>query len=44
WFYVSHGCLLHSGDVERVTLIINGGRNGLADRKVRYNRALAALS
>ncbi|KTG94923.1 glycoside hydrolase family 19 protein, partial [Enterobacter hormaechei] len=29
WFYVSRGCLLHSGDVERVTLIINGGRNGL---------------
>jgi predicted chitinase len=28
WFYVSHGCLLHSGDIERVTLLINGGRNG----------------
>ena len=31
WFYASRGCLLHSGDIERVTLLINGGRNG--DRK-----------
>ncbi|MGQ7167555.1 glycoside hydrolase family 19 protein [Escherichia sp. R-CC3] len=29
WFYVSRGCMLHSGDIERVTLLINGGRNGL---------------
>lgn len=43
WFYVSHGCLLYSGDVERVTLIINGGKNGIDDRKVRYNKARAAL-
>lgn len=43
WFYVSHGCLLHSGDVERVTLLINGGRNGLDDRRRRYNLAKSVL-
>ncbi|WP_276852103.1 glycoside hydrolase family 19 protein [Enterobacter oligotrophicus] len=43
WFYVSHGCLLHSGDVERVTLLINGGRNGLDDRRRRFNLAKAVL-
>lgn len=43
WFYVSHGCLLHSGDVERVTLLINGGRNGLDDRQRRFNLAKSVL-
>ena len=43
WFYVSHGCLLHSGDVERVTLLINGGRNGLDERRRRYNLAKSVL-
>lgn len=43
WFYVSHGCLLHSGDVERVTLLINGGKNGIDDRRRRFNLAKAVL-
>lgn len=33
----------YSGDVVRVTQIINGGQNGLADRNSRYNKARAAL-
>lgn len=44
WFFTLRGCLLYSGDIIRVTQIINGGQNGLADRKVRYSRAQAALS
>ncbi len=44
WFFALRGCLLYSGDIVRVTQIINGGQNGLADRKVRYSRAQAALS
>ncbi|WP_285127747.1 glycoside hydrolase family 19 protein [Leclercia adecarboxylata] len=44
WYFTLRGCLLYSGDIMRVTQIINGGQNGLDDRKVRYNRAQAALS
>ena len=44
WYFALRGGLLYSGDIVRVTQIINGGQNGLADRKVRYTRALAALS
>ncbi|WP_044176265.1 glycoside hydrolase family 19 protein [Phytobacter massiliensis] len=43
WFYVTSGCLLYSGDLERITQIINGGHNGIEDRRLRYNRAQAAL-
>ena len=43
WFYVSHGCLLHSGDVERVTLLINGGRNGLDKRRALFTLAKSVL-
>lgn len=43
WFYVSRGCLSHSSDINKVTRIINGGLNGLADRQQRLNRARAAL-
>ena len=43
WFYVSHGCLPHSGDVERVTLLINGGRNGLDKRRALFNLAKSVL-
>ena len=43
WFYTNSGCLLYSGDVYRVTQIINGGQNGIEDRRVRYSRARAAL-
>lgn len=44
WFFALRGCLLYSGDIVRVTQIINGGQNGLNDRKVRYSRAQAALA
>ncbi|EEL9714852.1 glycoside hydrolase family 19 protein [Salmonella enterica subsp. enterica serovar Typhimurium] len=43
WFFVIKGCLKYSGDLVRVTQIINGGQNGLADRNSRYNKARAAL-
>ncbi|HBM2837689.1 TPA: glycoside hydrolase family 19 protein [Enterobacter hormaechei subsp. xiangfangensis] len=43
WFYASRGCLLHSGDVERVTLLINGGRNGLDKRRELFNLAKSVL-
>lgn len=43
WFYALHGCLTYSGDVVRVTQIINGGQNGLTDRQTRFTRAKAAL-
>ena len=43
WFYTSKGCMAYGADVDRVTRIINGGLNGIDDRKVRYNKARAAL-
>ena len=43
WFYATSGCLLYSCDLARVTQIINGGQNGIEDRRQRYNRARAAL-
>nr|WP_276521163.1 glycoside hydrolase family 19 protein [Citrobacter youngae] len=43
WYFTLRGCLMYSGDVARVTKIINGGQNGLADRNSRYNKARAAL-
>ncbi len=35
-FYTSRGCLRYPGDLTRVTQIINGGQNGIDDRKARY--------
>ena len=43
WFYVSRGCQLHSGDVDRVTLLINGGSNGLEKRRKLFNLAKSVL-
>lgn len=43
WFYTSKGCMAYGADISRVTRIINGGLNGIDDRKARYNRARAAL-
>lgn len=36
WFYTSNGCLKYPGDLVRVTQIINGGQNGIDDRKARF--------
>ncbi|HDU8041591.1 TPA: glycoside hydrolase family 19 protein [Cronobacter sakazakii] len=43
WFYASKGCLKYSGDLLRVTQIINGGQNGLEDRRARYAAARRVL-
>lgn len=43
WFYVSRGCLNHTGDVKSITKIINGGLNGLDKRLALYNKAKAVL-
>lgn len=43
WFYATKGCLLYSGDIVRVTQIINGGQNGINDRRERFAKAKAAL-
>ncbi|HBN1650263.1 TPA: glycoside hydrolase family 19 protein, partial [Escherichia coli] len=43
WYFTLRGCLMYSGDVERVTQIINGGQNGIKDRRERYAKAKAAL-
>ena len=43
WFFASQGCLACSGDLVKVTEIINGGRNGLTDRAERLQTALTAL-
>lgn len=43
WFYASEGCLRYPGDLVRVTQIINGGQNGIKDRRERYAKAKAAL-
>ena len=43
WFFATSGCLLYSGDLARVTQIINGGHNGIEDRRQRYNRSRAVL-
>jgi len=44
WFYASRGCLGKGDDLEHVTLIINGGRNGIDDRRARYAKAKAVLA
>ncbi|WP_165431072.1 glycoside hydrolase family 19 protein [Atlantibacter hermannii] len=43
WFFATSGCLIYSGGLVRVTQIINGGQNGIEDRRQRYNLARAAL-
>ena len=46
WFWDSRNLnpIADTGDVARLTKIINGGDIGLADRQARYQRALAILS
>ncbi|EML4687138.1 glycoside hydrolase family 19 protein [Citrobacter amalonaticus] len=43
WFFATSGCLVYSGDVERITIIINGGKNGLDDRRHRFSLAKTVL-
>lgn len=43
WFFSSKGCLKYSGDLVRVTQIINGGQNGIDDRKQRFEVARRVL-
>ncbi|MEG8285240.1 glycoside hydrolase family 19 protein [Klebsiella variicola] len=43
WFYVSKGCLKYPGDLVRVTQIINGGQNGINNRRARFLKAKSVL-
>ncbi|MEQ4874068.1 glycoside hydrolase family 19 protein [Klebsiella oxytoca] len=43
WFYTSSGCLHYPGDLVRVTQIINGGQNGIDDRRARFLKAKQVL-
>ena len=43
WFFATKGCLKYSGDLLQVTKIINGGTNGLEDRRARFGQAKTVL-
>lgn len=43
WFFATKGCLKYSGDVVQVTKVINGGTNGLEDRRTRFTKAKTVL-
>lgn len=43
WFFATKGCMKYTGDLVRVTQIINGGQNGIEDRRARYAAARKAL-
>lgn len=43
WFYSTRGCMNCGNDITRVTRIINGGVNGLADRQAGYAKAKGVL-
>ncbi|EDL8448564.1 glycoside hydrolase family 19 protein [Salmonella enterica] len=43
WFFSSKGCMKYTGDLVRVTQIINGGQNGIDDRRTRYAAARKVL-
>jgi putative chitinase len=46
WYWQSRNIseAANAGDFNRVTKLVNGGYNGLADRERYYQRALSALS
>jgi putative chitinase len=43
WFWRSRGLAALGADVEAVTRVINGGANGLDDRRKRFSLAISAL-
>jgi putative chitinase len=43
WFYTSKGCSAWGADLIKVTHIINGGLNGIDDRKLRFRKARSVL-
>ncbi|EPH9679987.1 TPA: glycoside hydrolase family 19 protein [Klebsiella pneumoniae] len=43
WFYTSNSCLKYPGDLVRITQIINGGQNGIDDRRARFLKAKSVL-
>lgn len=43
WFFATKGCMKYTGDLVRVTQIINGGQNGIDDRSERYAEAIRVL-
>lgn len=43
WFFSTKGCMKYPGDLVRVTQIINGGLNGIDDRRARYAAARKVL-
>lgn len=43
WFFATKGCMKYTGDMVRVTQIINGGQNGIDDRSERYAEAIRVL-
>lgn len=43
WFWNVRNLNKYSEDVLKATLAINGGVNGIEDRRTRYNRAVASL-
>ncbi|HBB6758936.1 TPA: glycoside hydrolase family 19 protein [Citrobacter amalonaticus] len=43
WFFATKGCMKYTGGLVRVTQIINGGQNGIDDRRARYITASKVL-
>ncbi|EMY9048051.1 glycoside hydrolase family 19 protein [Salmonella enterica] len=44
WFFATKGCMKYTDDLVRITQIINGGQNGINDRRARYAKAKSVLS
>ncbi|WP_145588304.1 glycoside hydrolase family 19 protein [Yersinia aldovae] len=43
WFWQSRNCGQYADDIQRVTQLINGGNNGINDRKARFELAKREL-